>query len=149
MTLFDADGRIVAEVKSAQVAVGQTRQDGPQAAALVGGTATLYEDGKPAVALKADQVRAYDETQTVTARGNVVARSLTQVGAPAMRADRMTWSPRENKLRGDGNVLITREPDLRIPGRSFVAELTLQRFRIKGNGQPATASFSDKPRKNP
>ena len=141
-TLFDKKGVIVAHVK-ARSGSGNSRSvlTGSGLGALMGGEATLYQKGSPASTLRADRIDVDQATQTVTGTGNVVARSLTEVGAPAIRADKMTWRHDKNEIRGSGNVLVTRDPDMRLPGKSFVADTRLRRFTLTSSGAPASGTF--------
>lgn len=156
-TLFDPKtGRIVARVKSARGALGQTVRNGKRLARLAGGEATLFDkNGQPVLFLRADVIEADPKTQQVVGTGNVRAVSLANPGAPTLQADRITWTPKDRVVRGAGNVLITRDaPDARVnvPGRAFEADMTIRRFTVWGDGQTATivynGSFSPNSMKN-
>jgi len=156
-TLFDpTNGRIVARVKSARGALGQTVRNGKRVARLADGEATLYDkEGRPVLFLRANVIEADPQTQQVVGTGNVRAVSLAQPGAPTLQADRITWTPKDRVVRGAGNVLITRDaPDARVnvPGRAFEADMTIRRFTVWGDGQTATivynGSFSPNSMKN-
>ncbi len=142
-TLFDPKtGRIVARVKSARGALGQTVRNGKRLARLAAGEATLFDkNGQPLLFLRADVIEADPKTQQIVGTGDVRAVSLAEPGAPTLRADRMAWTPKDRIVRGDGNVLITRAPDLHIPGRSFEADTDLRRFKVRGSSQPATVRY--------
>ena len=147
-TLFDAQGRIVAQVKTRRAGVGPKglQSTAGTGAALEQGTATLFRAGKPVAVIRADQVSADQKSQVVIAKGDVVARSLKEPGAPALRADVMTWQPKKDQIQGKGNVLITRTPDLRIPGASFVADTAIRKFTVRG-GQGSEGPASARIRK--
>jgi hypothetical protein len=142
-TLFDEKGRRIAEVRAAKVAAGPG-SPGKSGVDPVGtvlqGTATLYQEGRPAASFAADTLRADRETRTVVGTGNVRLRSL-RADVPAIRADRMTWLHDKNQITGTGNVLITRAPDLKIPGERFEADTEVRRFKVYTGGAPATGTF--------
>lgn len=111
--------------------------------------ATLYNKGKtneddrnaPAAELSADVVTADRPKRTLTATGNVTIRSLTEKGTPTIRADRMVWSFGNRTIVGDGNVLLTAEPNLKMPGKSFAADTRLRTFQLESDGRPATGGL--------
>ena len=149
VTLFDAQGVTVAQVKVPRGALGRKSSEGGTTSVLnqSGGThkskpmATLYEKGKPMATIMADEVTADEKTHIVTGKGNVVARSLTEQGSPTVRADTMTWRPDTNEIRGSGNVLITRDNSLHLPGKAFVADTRIRRIRMTAGSRPGTLKF--------
>lgn len=136
LTLTDRNGVIVARVRARAGLVGRTGA-GSAAGATVRTEATLHDKGKPTAVLTADRIRADQATRNVTGEGNVVARSLVHNGSPTVRADRMTWRPEKNEIRGAGNVLLTRE-GFRMPGDAFVADTRLHTIEVTGNDAPVT-----------
>ncbi|MES2463231.1 MAG: LPS export ABC transporter periplasmic protein LptC [Armatimonadota bacterium] len=147
LTLLDENGRTIVQVtaKAGAVGPGQPGKAGAQPGGVVGslsgGTAVLYQEGKPTAKLTADSVRAEQESRTVVARGNATVTSLADPSSPAIRADTMTWRYDTGTITGVGNVLITRKPDLRVPGKSFSANTRLNSFTLNGGAGPATATF--------
>lgn len=144
--LFDAKGQRVAEVKADEMVANPQKGSGPDAAdgAIRQGSATLYQNGKPAATFRADVLKADREKRTVVGTGNVIVRAL-RPDSPAVRADTMTWFHDENKITGSGHVVVTREPDMRFVGDEFEADTAAQKFRIwsgaKDSGvTPATGS---------
>jgi hypothetical protein len=103
-TLFDPKtGRIVAQVKSARGALGQTVRNGKRLARLAAGEATLHdENGQPVLFLRADVIEADPKSQQVVGTGGVRAVSLAEPGAPTLRADRMTWTAQRPHRSGRG-----------------------------------------------
>jgi hypothetical protein len=108
---------------------------------LLGSDAVLYQKGKPQARMTADSVQADESTHAVNGVGNVVVRSLALPDAPTIRADRMTWRYGTGTITGSGHVLVTREPDLRIPATSFTADTRLQKFVLNGNAGPGSGTF--------
>jgi lipopolysaccharide assembly outer membrane protein LptD (OstA) len=144
LTLIDEKGRTIVEVTARAGAVGPGKagtQTGGVVGSLSGGTAVLYQEGKPAAKLTADSVRAEQETRTVVAKGNATVTSLADPNTPAIRADTMTWRYETGTIKGTGNVLVTRKPDLRIPGTSFSADTRLHSFTLNGGAGPATGTL--------
>jgi hypothetical protein len=140
LTITDENGVLVARVKAKTGAVGQSGAAGGAAGALRESFATLFEKGKPVATLEADQIDADPATRIITGTGSVVVRSLAHTGSPTVRTDTAAWRHGENTIRGEGNVLITRD-GVRIPGKSFVADTKLRRVTVQGNGGPITGRF--------
>lgn len=144
LTLIDEKGRTIVEVTARAAAVGPGKP-GTQSGSIVGslsaGTATLYQEGKPAAKLTADSIRADKDTRIVTATGNAKVTSLALPNTPAIRADTMTWRYETGTITGSGNVLVTRKPDLRVPGASFSADTRLRSFTLNGGAGAATGTF--------
>lgn len=141
VTLFDENGVLVAQVKARSGAVGQKSSQGGTAGLLYQSEATLHENGKPVATLTAEEVTADEKTHIVTGKGNVMARSLTEPGSPTVRADEMVWRPDKNEIRGSGNVLVTRENSLNLPGKAFVADTRIRRINMTAGDDPATLRF--------
>jgi len=68
-----------------------------------GVSATLFQRGVAAAKLTAPTVRGDNMQDVLVATGRVTVVSLQQPGT-LMRADRMTWYPKKNKVFADGNV---------------------------------------------
>ena len=143
LLLTDSKGAPVARMKAkaGSVGPGVGAAGAAYQGTLLNGTATLYQEGKPAATMRADKVEADQAKRTVTGRGNVVVKSLQSAESPAIRADEMTWSFDKNKVRGRGKVLVTREPDWNIPAESFEADTQVREVTLFGKGAPATGSF--------
>jgi lipopolysaccharide assembly outer membrane protein LptD (OstA) len=144
LTFTDPKGTVVWKLKAeaATVAPEEVAQGQAYRGGLRNGTVTLYQQGKPAATLKAKIVRADQATRTVVGEGDVVVRSLASPDAPAIRADTMTWRYDADQITGHGNVLVTREPDMRVPGDRFTADTAVRRFRLyNGSGGSASGSF--------
>ncbi|MDX1933963.1 MAG: hypothetical protein SFU56_15290 [Capsulimonadales bacterium] len=105
------------------------------------GSAVLYQEGKASATLTADRLAANREERTVVATGNVVATSLSQPRAPAVRADKMVWTHDRNLLTGNGNVVMTARPDFVLHGRSFTADTKLSRYRVKMGQTPSSGTL--------
>jgi hypothetical protein len=136
LTLTDKNGVIIARIKAQAGLVGRTGTGvGDVAGATTRTEATLHDKGKPTVILTARRIRADQATRSVTGEGDVIARSLVQPGSPTVRADRMTWRPGQNTIRGAGNVLLTRD-GFRMPGTSFVADTRLRTIEVSGSDAP-------------
>lgn len=144
LLLTDPKGAPVAQIKAEAGSVGPggaaSGSAGYQGALRVG-TATLYQEGKAAATLRADELKADQAKRTVTGRGNVVVRSLQSPESPAIRADEMTWRYDDDTVTGSGNVLVTRAPDLQVPASRFEADTRVRDFTLYGGGKPATGSF--------
>jgi LPS export ABC transporter protein LptC len=139
LKLFDKTGKPVADLKAASA---DANPSNPQRLVTVNqASATLYQNGEAAATLTADRIVADKENRLLTATGNVVARALKQDRAPSVRADKMVWRHDESKLVGTGNVLITTQPDLKLPGKSFEADTKLSRFSVQGDGRSATGTL--------
>jgi hypothetical protein len=144
LTLLDEKGRTIVQLTARAGTVGPGKagtQMGGTVGTLSGGTAVLYQEGKPAAKLTADSVRAEQESRTVVAKGNATVTSLAAPNTPAIRADTMTWRYETGTIKGVGNVLVTRKPDLRIPGSSFSADTRLRSFTLKGGAGVGTGTF--------
>ena len=148
LTLIDEKGRTIVQVTARAGAVGPgkagtgaTPQPGGVVGSLSHGTAVLYQEGKPAAKLTADSVRADQETRIVTAKGNATVTSLSNPSSPAIRADTMTWRYETGTITGIGSVLVTREPDMRVPGTSFSADTRLRSFTLNGGAGAATGTY--------
>ena len=139
LTLTDKNGVVVVRIKAQAGLVGRTGGGGSAVGNVAGATtrteATLYDKGKPAAILTARRIRADQATRAVTGEGDVIARALAQPGSPTVRADRMTWRPGQNAIRGAGNVLLTRD-GFRMPGESFVADTRLRTIEVTGSDAP-------------
>ena len=140
LTLTDARGVIVARVKAQSGAVGRTGVDTGAAGAVQRAVATLYEQGKASAVITGDQIAADQATRMISGKGNVVARSLVQPGSPTVRADAMTWRPDQHKIRGQGNVVLTRQPNVRVAGDRFEADTRLRHFRITNDAPPVAVA---------
>lgn len=108
---------------------------------LKNGTVVLYQSGKPAARLTADTLTASQSRRSVVGTGKVVVRSLALPDSPAIRSDTMTWRYDTGTIQGTGNVLVTREPGTRIPGRAFTADTKLSRFTLEGGAGPASIRY--------
>ena len=140
-TLFDTKGQRIADIRAAKIAAGSNNgQKNDPMGTVTQGTATLYQEGKPAATFSADLLRADRDSRTLTGTGNVRLRSL-QADAPAIRADTMTWQHDKNRVAGTGNVLITRAPDMRLPGKRFTADTQVRKFKLYTGGATANGSF--------
>jgi hypothetical protein len=53
----------------------------------------------------------------------------------------MVWRPDNNEIRGSGNVLMTREDSLRLPGKEFIADTRMRRIQMTAGSRPATLKF--------
>ncbi len=143
LTLLDRDGKMVAKLAAKAGRVGSQGGKAPEGAAqLKEGTATLYQNGKPTATLIADTLTADRKTQVVQGKGNVLVRSLIHKGAPAIRADVVTWTYGSSKIIGTGNVVATlNSPAWKLPGDRFEADTAIERFCVFTNGKPVTGSF--------
>ena len=142
MILFDDNNIPVMELHAKVGSGGPANQtDSTATVELRDGTATLYEKGEPTTILTATRIVADQKTLIVVGTGNVRARSLVEKGSPAIRADTMTWKHKTGKISGAGNVLITSEPDIQIPGTRFEGDMNLKAATIYNDGSPATGSF--------
>ena len=137
--LFGKNGERVAALTAASAGFDPTNAS--KTLVVKKGKATLYDREKadaPAAEMTADFLTADREKRLLTATGNARIRSLTQKEAPTIRADKMIWSFDARTVNGSGNVLLTAEPNLKMPGNSFQADTRLQTFRVESDGQPAT-----------
>jgi len=146
LTLTDPRGVPMARLQAKAGTVGPKKSGGDAPAGdavgtLRDGTATLYQAGKPVATLTAETITADRAKRTVTGRGNVVVRSLTQKEATSVRADTMVWEHDTDRITGRGHVLLTRAPDARLPGERFEADTRIRRFTLFGSGEPATGTF--------
>jgi LPS-assembly protein len=87
-------GALIAGTLLAQVAQAQA-----QAPAGPGAVATKTSEGPP-IQFEADKVEYADESETVTARGNVVLRREGR----SVKADTVTWSRKTGKITASGNI---------------------------------------------
>lgn len=151
LTLLDKEGRPVARVTAQTGALRSVASPASSPAGgrsgfsaigqLAGSVAVLYKNGKPAARMTADSVHADQATQTVVGIGSVSVRSLALPDTPAIRADRMTWRHATGTIQGAGHVLITRAPDLRLPGTAFTADTQLRTFQLKGGDGVASGTM--------
>ena len=117
-TLFGKNGEKMAALKGESAAFDPKNLS--SALIVNKAQATLYDREKrdiPVSELTAETVTADRARRTLTATGNVTIRSLTEKGTPTIRADRMVWSFDNRTVKGDGNVLLTAEPNLKMPGK--------------------------------
>jgi LPS export ABC transporter protein LptC len=141
-TLFDARGRVVAEVRAAEALVGAEKGGAPSdpLGAVQTADATLYQDGAAASTLKSDTLKADRDSRVLTGTGNVTLRSLTQPDGSTIRADTMVWHSNANIVTGHGHVLLTRR-DIQMRGTSFVADTRVRKVTLETGGAPTTGSF--------
>jgi len=139
VTLFGKSGEKVAILHADSAGFDPTASQ--KSIVVSRATATLFDRDHPGSAvseLKADTVIGNRENRTLTATGNASIRSLTEKGTPMIRADQMVWSFDNRDVKGEGNVLVSAQPNLRIPGHAFTADTQLRTFRLQGDGRPAT-----------
>lgn len=95
--------------------------------------ATLYEDGKPALALTAKNVRFDKPAHKLIAEGAVSAQTPD---ARTVRCDTLIWLPELKpargigKLEGSGNVAFVSGVELQLYGSHFSADTKLHTLRI-------------------
>ena len=121
--------------------IGASGDDGQAVGQLRDATATLYQHGKAAATLTADTLHADSATRVVTATGNAVVRSLGAGRGGSVRADTMRWEYDRDHLDGTGNIVLTYGEQVRMPGKSFVANTQLESATVTGGDAPITGKY--------
>ncbi len=95
--------------------------------------ATLYEDGKPALTLRAKNVRFDTDAHKLIAEGSVSAQTPD---ARTIRCDTLVWLPELEpkrgigKLEGSGRVAFLSGTDFALYGSHFDADTSLRTLKI-------------------
>lgn len=96
--------------------------------------ATLFKDGKPASTLVAPLVKANSSTREVSASGGVLV--VAKSPNATVRADRMLWKARENKITGAGHVKMVRD-GATITAESFEGDTDLKTWSLHDGAMDA------------
>ena len=139
-SLSDAKGITVWTIKAESAVLGNEK--GAVVGSLNNGTATMYENGEPTATMKADTLTADKEKRTVVGRGHVFAKSLLpQDKGRILQADTIRWDIQKHLLRGEGNVILTQEPDTVVHADSFSANLKLRNIELQQLAGKSGISF--------
>lgn len=125
MTWDDEKGARVWEARFKEAAASQTGKSA--VVELRGVEAGLYRNGKIASRLVAPRVVADSRTREVKASGGVKVTSA--IYDASVRAERLLWRSREDKLLGAGGVRM-RKGNLSITARSFEADTALKKAKF-------------------
>lgn len=139
LTMTDAKGQTVALLDAKYTNFDPLKAGGT--VTVQGVDATLYDEGKAATRVRAENAVADQKSRIVTLTGNVRAVSLSRKDTPTVRAERMVWHADQKLLTGEGKVLMTLKPDFELPGRSFRADTKLNRMTVKQDERPGTGRF--------
>jgi len=125
ITWDDENGFRVWEARFKEATASQTGKGA--VVELRGVEASLYKDGKIASRLVAPRVVADSRSREVKAAGGVEVTSA--VYNASVRAERLVWKSREDKLFGAGGVRMKKE-NLSVTARSFEADTALKKARF-------------------
>ena len=87
----------------------------------------LYENGKLTAEIKAPKAIIDTKTQTVTATGGVVMKSLER--QTVVHSEWVRWYARKQEIVGNGGVKID-SPDWKAEGAAFRADTSLRNYTI-------------------
>jgi hypothetical protein len=112
-------------------------------AKLSNATAKLYQQGKLAALLVAPVIQADEKTKVAIASGGVTLTSSdTRSAIRTVKAQRIKWSSRDNKILAEGGVRAT-GPHAFITGSVLVADTRMRTVRVMANPKEARAAFSN------
>jgi hypothetical protein len=111
----------------------------PGTASLAQVTADLYSGGRPVARLTAPIVDADERTRTVTASGGVTVKSLDMNSAiQVLKAARVTWLARKDRLVGEGGVTAV-GPRASLRASAFAADTRMRTVRLTADPGEARA----------
>lgn len=99
---------------------------------LIGFSAQLYENGKPATTLTAPRVVADTTNRIVTATGGVVMKSLAR--NTTVKADWAKWYEKKQQIVGNGGVKISSDA-WTAEAAAFVADTGLKTISLRDSAK--------------
>lgn len=114
------------------------------AASMMVVNAELYDKGKLVAKLTAPVVQADKKSDLVIATGGVtIVSCVSGSNIQKVKADRVKWLSKENRMIGEGNVLAI-GPTASIKASAFTADTRLRTVKVYADPAQAHAEFGKK-----